>query len=116
MASLQWPADTNSLLPRPQAKCECYAGASGPDCSVLGPRPNSCNSLVAINLEGMADWSRTWTWKDVMKTGRGWLSQVGGTAGQSPLVFVCHVPGASCACHLPGDGRCRAVLQLDCGE
>ncbi len=74
---------------RLQAQCECYAGASGSDCSMLGPRPNSCNSLVALNLEGMADYSRTWTWKDVMKTGRGWLSQVG------PAVpLVCHCTGA----------------------
>lgn len=72
------PPPPSTLHPaRPtQGKCACFAGYSGDDCSTLGPKPNDCNGEVGINVEGIADYSRSWTFLDVMKAGRGWLSQV----------------------------------------
>lgn len=64
-----------------QGKCVCYAGWSGEACDTPTSRPNECNSLVGTNLEGIADWSHSWTFVDVMKSGRAWISQVCGGGG-----------------------------------
>uniref|UniRef100_A0A383V938 EGF-like domain-containing protein n=1 Tax=Tetradesmus obliquus TaxID=3088 RepID=A0A383V938_TETOB len=58
-----------------KGKCSCWAGYSGPSCSSTTSRPNQCNSLVGINLEGVRDWMHSWAFVDVMKAGRGWLAQ-----------------------------------------
>lgn len=58
-----------------KGRCVCWAGYSGPTCNATSSRPNECNSLVGVNLEGLADWSRSWTFVDVMKTGRAWIGQ-----------------------------------------
>ncbi|WIA31087.1 hypothetical protein OEZ86_001114 [Tetradesmus obliquus] len=58
-----------------KGKCSCWAGYSGPTCSASTARPNQCNSLVGINLEGVRDWMHSWAFVDVMKAGRGWLAQ-----------------------------------------
>ncbi len=65
------------MLTAAQGKCECYAGFRGPTCSELGVKPNDCNGVVGVNLEGLADYAHSWTFLDIMKLGRGWLSQVG---------------------------------------
>lgn len=59
----------------------CYAGFKGAACDTQTPRPNECNKMVGINLEGMSDWAHSWVFTDVMKTGRAWLSQVGAASG-----------------------------------
>lgn len=61
-----------------QGACVCFAGWSGAACDAPAPRPNQCNSLVGVNVEGIADWAHSWTWVDIMKHGRAWISQVGG--------------------------------------
>jgi hypothetical protein len=35
-----------------QGKCACWAGYSGASCSSKVSRPNQCNSIVGLNLEG----------------------------------------------------------------
>jgi len=55
--------------------CECFAGYSGDDCSVLGAKPNDCVSdLAGINLDGVADWGRELSYVDVFRRSRGWVS------------------------------------------
>ena len=63
-----------------QGKCSCYAGFSGAACDTPTARANECNSLVGVNLEGIADWAHSWTFVDIMKHGRAWISQVGSEA------------------------------------
>ncbi|KAG2452608.1 hypothetical protein HYH02_002845 [Chlamydomonas schloesseri] len=57
--------------------CSCWAGASGPDCSVLAPSstPSACSPRLGVNLEGVADWSRSWFFVDAWKASRAWISQ-----------------------------------------
>ncbi|KAG2446050.1 hypothetical protein HXX76_000652 [Chlamydomonas incerta] len=57
--------------------CSCWAGASGPDCAVLAASstPSSCAPRLGINLEGIADWSRSWFFVDAWKSSRAWISQ-----------------------------------------
>lgn len=59
-----------------QGKCVCYAGFTGSACDTKTSRPNECNSVVGVNLEPLRDWAHSWTFVDVMKTGRSWISQV----------------------------------------
>ncbi|KXZ45525.1 hypothetical protein GPECTOR_53g111 [Gonium pectorale] len=58
--------------------CVCWAGASGADCSVLrnASTPSACTPRLGINLEGIADWSRSWTFVDVFKASREWIPQM----------------------------------------
>lgn len=58
-------------------RCVCWAGASSETCETLDPSstPASCNPRVGINLEGIADWSRSWTFVDVFKASRAWIPQ-----------------------------------------
>eukprot|EP00198_Chlamydomonas_reinhardtii_P009567 XP_001698904.1 predicted protein [Chlamydomonas reinhardtii] len=37
--------------------------------------PAACNPAVGINLEGISDWSRAWTFVDVFKAARDWIHQ-----------------------------------------
>ncbi|PNH02889.1 Tenascin-X [Tetrabaena socialis] len=57
--------------------CECWAGASGATCATLSPAatPSACNTRMGVNLEGIADWSRSWTFLDPFKASRDWISQ-----------------------------------------
>ncbi len=34
---------------------------SGPDCIARASKPNDCNAGVGMNLEGLSDWARTWS-------------------------------------------------------
>jgi hypothetical protein len=43
-----------------QGKCSCWAGYSGATCSTNVSRPNQCNALVGINLEGALS---CWVWQ-----------------------------------------------------
>jgi hypothetical protein len=43
-----------------QGKCSCYAGFDGAACDTATNRPNQCNGLVGVNLEGVSDWSHSW--------------------------------------------------------
>ena len=58
-----------------RGKCSCWAGFKGVDCSERTARPNQCNRVVGINLEGISDWARSWSFVDVMKGGRAWIAQ-----------------------------------------
>ncbi|GLC60709.1 hypothetical protein PLESTB_001660900 [Pleodorina starrii] len=60
--------------------CACWAGVSGASCDVLpaagaGGTPSACNPRVGVNLEGISDWSRSWTFVDVFKASRDWFPQ-----------------------------------------
>ncbi|PSC76808.1 PA14 domain-containing [Micractinium conductrix] len=57
-----------------QGECVCWSGASGDGCTTLGPKQNDCNQIVGINLEGISDYSRSWTFRDAMKIGRQWFA------------------------------------------
>jgi hypothetical protein len=59
-----------------QGKCECYNGYSGGSCSVAGPKPNDCNQVVGTNVEGIADWMRSWAFVDLTRHARAWITQV----------------------------------------
>ncbi|GIL87895.1 hypothetical protein Vretifemale_15941 [Volvox reticuliferus] len=60
--------------------CVCWAGVSGTSCDTVpspgsGNTPSACNQRVGINLEGISDWSRSWTFVDVFKASRAWIPQ-----------------------------------------
>ncbi|GIL67805.1 hypothetical protein Vafri_21080 [Volvox africanus] len=60
--------------------CVCWAGVSGASCDTVpspgsGNTPSACNQRVGVNLEGIADWSRSWNFVDVFKASRSWIPQ-----------------------------------------
>ncbi|GFR45710.1 hypothetical protein Agub_g7119, partial [Astrephomene gubernaculifera] len=58
-------------------ECECWAGVTGDACETLGSAstPSACNQAVGVVLEGISDWSRSWTFVDVFKSSRAWIPQ-----------------------------------------
>jgi hypothetical protein len=85
--------------------CVCWAGASGPGCSVLGSPPSGCPNATAngggaagavsssstgpggstlgradlgLNLAGLADWSTQQVYVDIARQSRAWIPQSGG--------------------------------------
>ncbi|GIL67802.1 hypothetical protein Vafri_21078 [Volvox africanus] len=60
--------------------CVCWAGVSGASCDTVpspgsGNTPSACNQRVGINLAGISDWARGWTFVDVFKASRAWIPQ-----------------------------------------
>lgn len=56
--------------------CKCYSGYSGRFCDqLLSSKHTDCNQDVGLNLASMADWSPEWTFVDISKSSRDWISQ-----------------------------------------
>ena len=55
--------------------CECWAGYAGEACDEAVGKPNDCTADVGTNIAGIADWSPEWTFVDIFKASRAWISQ-----------------------------------------
>lgn len=57
-------------------ECKCFAGFEGERCNISSPfKRTDCIEDVGINLAGIADWSTEWTYVDVFKSSREWITQ-----------------------------------------
>jgi len=58
-------------------ECRCFDGYSGEDCSVLVPstKHTDCVDDVGMNLAGVVDWSPEYSYVDIFKASRAWISQ-----------------------------------------
>jgi len=70
----------------------CCDGCMRTECTQplrLARHPALSNlQLVGVNVEGVADYSHTWTFLDVMKIGRSWFTFVSGPGGIRPCVCL----------------------------
>jgi len=58
--------------------CQCFAGYTGPTCSVVTAKVNDCGRSalpVGINLGGISDWTSEWDFVDVFRQSRAWINQ-----------------------------------------
>ncbi|KAG2422805.1 hypothetical protein HXX76_015752 [Chlamydomonas incerta] len=106
--------------------CRCWAGAGGPGCGELtwvNATPAVCNPAMGINLEGISDWSRSWTFVDVFKAARDWIRQTATTGPWSvspplPVINATDGPGGAGAlgypaAPLPPNSRASTLVMRD---